>query len=387
MDAIHAGCRPLPVMRKVALIGFLMAGVCMTQTASATYAVITVDVCWTCGTDFWGTWKGKDYGVPLIAEMLEQRGFKGSFFVSPYCPDSMTDAMISNLKFIVSRGHDIQLHTHPDVFDPSRPLLNMYSIEERREIFAVGIRNILEAGAPPPLAHRAGAWSIDETTLHLLPEFGIQMDSSIRPRSSNSKVPLDEKMANRFVKIGGVYQLPVFYIRILPYAGWTGTTSLQLDSTIWWQQRIALEKAAEGKAPLVIIVLHFSSLYRFISPAKSFDPLVATGPDEEKIDEFDNMLRMLQTDGRFKVVTASQLWEIHQKDPTALQGPSFIPYVGVVPTYVKCWKYFFREGINNKIVVLASLTMIGLIVLIGIVWIRARRMKPEAARGRDATLL
>ncbi len=51
------------------------------EHSSGTYAVITVDVCWTCGDDFQATWNGKDYGVPLIVEKLEAHGFKGTFFV------------------------------------------------------------------------------------------------------------------------------------------------------------------------------------------------------------------------------------------------------------------------------------------------------------------
>ena len=102
--------------------------------SSGTYAVITIDVCWTCGDDFQANWNGKDYGVPLIVDKLEAHGFKGTFFVSPYCPAQLKDKMFSNLNFLISRGHDIQLHTHPAPIDPLRPYLNQYTKAEKREI-------------------------------------------------------------------------------------------------------------------------------------------------------------------------------------------------------------------------------------------------------------
>ena len=137
--------------------------------------------------------------------------------------------MFSNLRFLVSRGHDLELHPHPDALDPNRLLFTAYSTEERRRILETAIENIKRAGAQPPIAHRAGAYAIDQETLALLPQFGILMDSSIFPVDSRSKVPLPENLANRFVKIGGLYELPITLIRRVPFIGYAGMTALDLD--------------------------------------------------------------------------------------------------------------------------------------------------------------
>ncbi len=149
----------LPVHRfgAVAVLAVLVC-LCVPEKSAGTYLVFTIDVYWTCGSDFQGTWEGKDYGVPLLAEKLEQYGLKGTFFVSPLCPHDLTDTMFSNLRFLVSRGHDVELHPHPDSIDFSRLLMTMYAIEERRKILQTAIDNIKRRVLHPPLPIERGPW-------------------------------------------------------------------------------------------------------------------------------------------------------------------------------------------------------------------------------------
>jgi peptidoglycan/xylan/chitin deacetylase (PgdA/CDA1 family) len=332
--------------------------VCAPEEGSASYLVFTIDVCWTCGDDFQGTWEGKDYGVPLIAEKLEQYGLKGTFLVSSLCPPDFTDTMLSNLRFLVSRGHDVELHPHPDSVDFSRPHLTMYSIEEQRRILQTAIDNIKRAGAPSPIAHRAGDWAIDLETLSLLREFGILMDSSIFPISSDSKIPLPEDLANRFVKIGGLYQLPITLIRRVPFIGYAGMTALDIDRTIWEEQEEALKQIADHGLPVVTFYLHFSSFYHYIPSPVPYQPHKVTGPKAENIKKFDNVLKLVKSDKRFEVVTARELWQLFQERPQEFEGATYIPYTGIKLMYLKAWKDFFGHGIKNKIVAIVPIAFI-----------------------------
>jgi|GEM_PF-1499285 len=353
----------------IAVILCLVAGgLRFPEVGAATYAIITIDVCWTCGDDFQGTWNGKDYGIPLIVEKLRAHGFNGTFFVAPYCPADLKNKMLSNLKFLLAHGQDVQLHTHPDVFDPSRKNLSMYSKNEKREILATGIRVLQEAGAPRPIAHRAGQLCIDQEMFELLAEFGIPIDSSIYTHFVDCGAPLPENVINRFAKIGDVYELPIFLIRTVPYIGHAGTTALQFDSTTWWQQKLALEQVADRKLPLVTIFLHFFSLYDRVTPDKRFDPFKVLGPNDCNIRALDNILRMLKTDERFKVVTIRELWDIHNQDPSQLDGPSFIPYPGLLPTYARSWKYLFNGSVTNIIVLVSPLIPLSVAVILALMW-------------------
>ncbi len=340
---------------------------CPLEKSRVTYLVLTIDVCWTCGDDFQGRWKGKNYGVPLIVEKLEQYGLKGTFFVSTFCPPRFADKMFSNLGFLVSRGHDLQIHPHPDAMDPNRLLLPMYSMQDRKKILHTSIENIKRAGAAAPIAHRAGAYAIDRETLNLLSEFGICMDSSIFPVDSRSQVPLPEDLSNRFVQIGGIYQLPMTLIKRFPFIGYAGMTAFDLDRTIWEEQRKALELIADHGLPLVTFSMHFHSLCHCEDSPVPYEPLEVTGPNEENIKKLDNFLKLVTSDERFKVITARELWQLFQDRPQELQGPSFIPYTGIRLTYLKAWRDFWGHGVSNKIVVLAPIVLI-VAVLAGIVY-------------------
>jgi peptidoglycan/xylan/chitin deacetylase (PgdA/CDA1 family) len=360
-----------------ALLGALIC-LLAPESSQGTYLVFTTDVCWTCGDDFQGTWEGKDYGVPLIAEKLEQYGLKGTFFVSSLCPKDLTDKMFSNLRFLVSRGHDLQMHPHPNAIDVSRPLPTMYSIDERRKFLELAIANIEKAGAPRPIAHRAAAWAIDKETLGLLTKLGIPMDSSIFPIDPRSLVPLPEDLINRFAKIDGVYQLPITLIRRIPFIGYMGMTALDIDRTIWEEQEEALKQIADHGLPVATVYMHFYNFFRYTPPTVPYEPLRIAGPRTENIRKLDNMLKLVTSDKRFKVVTARELWHIFQKSPQELQGPAFVPYTGMRLTYVKAWEDFFGHGIKNKIVVLLPILLI--LALVGGV-ARSLRKRNSAQRG------
>jgi hypothetical protein len=343
----------------------LSALVCMPGLARGTYLVFTTEVCWPCGEHFQATWQGKDYGTPYVVEKLEQFGLKGTFFVSPLCPPNLTDTMVSNLAYLASRGHDLELDPFLQAIDPTRLQFTMYSIEERRKILEVALDNIKRAGAPPPVAHRANEYAIDQETLRLLPEFGIRMDSSILPMDPASKVPLPEVLANRFVKIGGAYQLPITLIKMVPLLGYAGMTSLDIEKTIWEEQEEALNQIAEHGLPVATYFIHFASFY-YHGPDK------VTGLNEENISKLDKVLKHVTADKRFKVVTARELWKLFEERPQALQGPSFVPYTGLWLTYLKAWNHFSGHGIANKIVVVAPLGL-AFLMLLGVLFLLRRK--------------
>jgi hypothetical protein len=343
----------------------LSALVCMPGTARGTYLVFTTEVCWPCGEHFQATWQGKDYGTPHVVDKLEEFGLKGTFFVSPLCPPNLTDTMISNLTYLASRGHDLELDPFLQAIDPSRLQFTMYSIEERRKILEMAVDNIKRAGAPPPVAHRANEYAIDQETLRLLPEFGIRMDSSILPMDPASKVCLPEDLVNRFVKIGGVYQLPITLIRMVPFLGYAGMTSLDIEKTIWEEQEEALNQIAEHGLPVATYFIHFASFY-YHGPDK------VTGLNEENISKLDKVLKHVTADKRFKVVTARELWKLFEERPQALQGPSFVPYTGLWLTYLKAWHHFLGYGIANKIVVVAP-PGLAVLMLLGVPFLLRRK--------------
>ena len=75
---------------------------------------------------------GSDYGVPKLAALLNQYHFKATWFVDVYTnKQNYVMEFISTCRSLQGRGHDVQLHTHPDgLFDPQRGSIQDYSLDE-----------------------------------------------------------------------------------------------------------------------------------------------------------------------------------------------------------------------------------------------------------------
>ncbi len=213
-------------------------------------------------------------------------------------------------------------------------------------------------------------------------EFGIRMDSSIFPADPRSKVPLPQNMVNSFVQIGGVHQLPITLIKRVSFLGYAGMTSLDIEKTIWEEQESALRQIAEHGLPVATFFIHFAAFYRYIPATVPYEPDTVTGPNEENIRKLDNVLKLVASDKRFKVVTARELWKLFQERLQELSGPSFVPYTGMWLTYLKAWNHFSGHGIENKIVVIAPLVLAASILLATLLLLRRKRCRLYKRAGR-----
>ncbi len=63
---------------------------------------------------------GKAFGAPLIMDLLEEQGGRGTFFVDVYNRRTVTEEIVRRTCVeIAERGHEVALHTHP-VFPEGR---------------------------------------------------------------------------------------------------------------------------------------------------------------------------------------------------------------------------------------------------------------------------
>gem|GEM_PF-4839085 len=207
-------------------LGIVLSGLGVARPCGATYLAITTDVCRAWGPDVKGRWQGKDYGLPLIIETLDRFGLKGTFFVNPFAPKGFESEAAATIRYILSKGHDIQLHPHVEVLSTIRNRLTDYNAEEKLAIVKQGINLLEQAGAAHPVAHRAGAYAIDREMLNVLPDTGIFIDSSIFPPDPRCKVIPPDDLVNRFVKIEKTYELPITLVRRVPFLGLRYMTAL-----------------------------------------------------------------------------------------------------------------------------------------------------------------
>jgi hypothetical protein len=130
-------------------------------------------------------------GIFHQMDVMDAHGIKGIFFVDPMPALLWGVAAIEDVVGpIVARGHDIQLHCHSEwlAHVPGNGLsahtgrnLKDFGFEDQCRILEYARDTLIAAGAPSPVAFRAGNYGADDDTLRALATLGIGYDSSHCP--------------------------------------------------------------------------------------------------------------------------------------------------------------------------------------------------------------
>ena len=139
----------------------------------------------------WAEARGQAYGIGWQMAELERHGLKGVFFVDPM------PALVYGTEFlkpivtsIVDRGHEVQLHVHSEWLRWARhsPVegrlgrnIGDFSMDDQITLLRLGRQWLKEAGAPAPMAFRAGNFGANDDTLRALGHVGMTWDSSVNP--------------------------------------------------------------------------------------------------------------------------------------------------------------------------------------------------------------
>ena len=129
-----------------------------------------------------------DFGIHFQMDMLERHGLTGVWFVDPmpalvYGP-AIIDAIV---RPIVERGHEVQLHIHTEwlAFAPFNPVgrltgrnIGDFPLAAQKKLIGLARDILIGAGAPKPVAFRAGNFGANDDTLRALAALGFRFDSS-----------------------------------------------------------------------------------------------------------------------------------------------------------------------------------------------------------------
>lgn len=133
-----------------------------------------------------------DFGIFYQMDRFDEHGLKAVFFVDPM-PALLwgTGAVADVVEPILSRGHDVQLHLHTEwlaLLGDANPLpgrtganLKEFSLVEQVELIGIAMELLTAAGAPRPVAFRAGNYGANDDTLRALAQLGIAYDTSHPP--------------------------------------------------------------------------------------------------------------------------------------------------------------------------------------------------------------
>lgn len=161
-----------------------------------------------------------DFGIVYQMERLDAFGLKGVFFVDPIVALVAGADMVRRIVDpILEAGHDVQLHAHTEWLEhaPHGPTdgrggQNMadFGVEDQVRILDYGIETLVGAGAPMPVAFRAGNYGANDDTLVALAQVGIRYDSSYSPDYGGSVCAISmDKACALPVRRGDVIEVPV----------------------------------------------------------------------------------------------------------------------------------------------------------------------------------
>lgn len=160
------------------------------------------------------------YGVGWLMDRMDARGIKGVFFVDPM-PGLVhgRDVVARMVEPILTRGHEVQLHIHPEwlrwakdspVGDRQGKQIGDFSLTDQTRLIGWACNALEQAGAPRPVAFRAGNYGANDDSLRALAMLGLRWDSSYNADYAENpcRITLSPGTVDP-VRLHGVLEAPV----------------------------------------------------------------------------------------------------------------------------------------------------------------------------------
>lgn len=203
-------------------------------------------------------------GVGLSYQLAElaRHGLKACFFVDPM-PAVLfgMDPIRRMVETILTAGQEVQLHLHANWTGATRGdrgatfghfALYRYSLAEQVDLLVQARDLLIAAGAPAPIAFRAGSYAANDDTLTALASLGFVYDSSHNGAEAPamSQIGLSPRQVAPIER--GVIEVPVTVIEDSPGR----LRTFQLCALSVGESYDALEHAAVSGHAAVTIVSH-----------------------------------------------------------------------------------------------------------------------------------
>lgn len=275
-----------------------------------------------------GVCGGQRYGFQRIMEVCENGGVSATFFVSSLDSCRFGEAPFRTVcEEIVSRGHDVQVHTHPvRLFDNGVEHMWEYRLADQAAILETASGKIERWLGRRPLAHRAGAYGINEDTFAALRKNGIAIDSSSFHGHPNCKAVVTK---NKVVEHRGIVEIPITVftqVRALRWGKWTLERRHRIVKTdIDWASLNELKQfvlaAKKQNIRLMNLFMHSYSLVRLGEGFRDSEP------HWENMEKLQAFLDFAAADPEVKIITVTEFDEIYRRDPGLLVGSDCVPEI------------------------------------------------------------
>jgi len=312
-----------------------------------TYVIVTVDTEFSSHKDdigIFGRIGEKEYGISKIMNILDNEGVKATFFVDVYgyrkCGKRIMKDICLNIH---SKGHDVQLHTHPDwIYDKNRGYMAKYSLEEQVEIIKHGKELLEDWIGEGPIAHRAGDWGANDNTIKALEVNNIPIDSSFFKQWPLCE--LDLPINNKIILLNSVLEIaPTTYIS--PSLGlFRPYKIIDIDSNPLLELKTVISKCRMFNINPIVLVLHsFSFLMWNRNRTKYW-------PDYSDIKKFTFLIQLLKENKQIHILSMKEFYSLYQQQRISEDLSS-----GVLPRngyFLSLYRAFYRLGKNLRKLIL-----------------------------------
>ncbi len=209
-----------------------------------------------------------DAGICYQMDIFDRFGLTAVFFVDPI-PALVwgQEAIDAIVQPILARGHEVQLHLHSEwlEFAQDNPLGertagNIKDLQQadQQTLLEMGVQILQRAGAPRPIAFRAGNYGANDDTLRALAALDIAYDSSFPPGLVQSACAIDlPRDLCRSVRHCGITEVPIAAIAGAGEARRHG----QITALSAWEMTDAIAHAAHEGWPHFVLVSHSFELF------------------------------------------------------------------------------------------------------------------------------
>lgn len=260
---------------------------------------------------------------PLL-DVLDKHKIKAVFFASVFEHCRFDEEAIREvLKFIEARKHDIQLHTHP-YWCYGRTYMWEYSLEEQIKIIDDGRQLFKEWLGRYPVAHRAGAYGINQDTLHALRQNHIFIDSSMFHQRQNCKVNWSR---NQIAEKDGLLEIPVtgffkqkyldFKLSKIKYRKKFIKTDID-----WCSDEELFNFVDQAKRNNIKVVNLFMHSYSFLKYDENFTRF---DQNEKALQNLNRLLSVWTQDSQIRFITMQELLTLYNRDAHLFSGSDYVP--------------------------------------------------------------
>ncbi len=255
------------------------------------------------------------FGLDYQLRMFREQAIKGIFFVEALHAHALGNALLaSTVGAIQDANQEVQLHLHvewlrrldaPLFGKPAGAYLNDYSPQEQRQLVAMGLKLLREAGAQDVCAFRAGSFAADDATLEAVEENGLRYDSSYNAVHGGRECRIERGRATALpVRVGQVVEVPVTVFRTPPF----GVRPAAVCACSFAEMRNMLNKAHDAQLPCFVILCHSFEL--LTNNRKRANPIV--------VRRFENLCRYLgENRDRFQTVGFDGVGDTELRDASA----------------------------------------------------------------------